>query len=122
MQFNRLDPPEELKHLVECYWIVKSSDSTPSIQKIIPDGFPEIIFHFADPYRIKLTSEWELQQNSLIAGQISKYFFLENSGASDILGIKLKPTALAQLFGTNMFSLKDKVVALADFGSKALNA
>jgi hypothetical protein len=43
MQFNRIEPPAELKHLVECYWIAKSSDTTPRLQKIIPDGFPEII-------------------------------------------------------------------------------
>lgn len=121
MQFNRVDPPDELKAFVECYWIAESADSLPRLQKIIPDGFPEVIFHFADPYRIKLTNHWELQCDSLIAGQISKYFFLENSGASNILGIKLKPAALAQLLGANMFLLKDKVIALGDLGNRALN-
>jgi len=117
MHFNRIEPPDGLKHLVECYWIVKSTDTTPSLQKIIPDGFPEIIFHFGDPYKIELKSDWELQRNSLVAGQITKYFFLENTGTSDILGIKLKPAALTQLFDTDMSLLKDKVLALEDFGN-----
>lgn len=121
MQFNRIEPPAELKHLVECYWIVKGNDPTPSLQKIIPDGFPEIIFHFGDPYRIELKNEWETQAISLVAGQITKYFFLENTGPSDILGIKLKPTALTQLFGTNMSLLKDEVISFSVFGNKVLN-
>ena len=121
MQFNRIEPPDELKHLVECYWIAKSNSVKPVQQKIIPDGFPEIIFHFGDPYRIELKNEWELQRNSLVAGQITKYFFLENSGSADILGIKLKPAALTQLFGSDMSSLKDKVIALPDLKNKDLN-
>jgi hypothetical protein len=104
--------------LLDC----KKSDITCRLQKIIPDGFPEIIFHFADPYRIKLDERWESQEESLIAGQITKHFFLENSGASDILGIKLKPTALTQIFGINMSSLKDKVVALPQIDNKKLNS
>ena len=57
MTFNRFDPDEELKNLVECYWIAEDNDPTPFLQKIIPDGFPEIIFHYADPYKIKLDSK-----------------------------------------------------------------
>src|SRR5690242_12308900 len=120
MQFSRIEPPEGLKHLVECYWIVKSTDPAPTLQKIIPDGFPEIIFHFGDPYKIELKTNWEIQGNNLIAGQITKYFYLENTGQSDILGIKLKPAALTQLFGVDMSLLKDKVITLRDCGIQEL--
>ncbi len=122
MQFKRIEPPPNLCNLVECYWTVMSESKTPVLQKIIPDGFPEIIFHFGDSYRIKLAGRWELQGDSLLAGQITKYFFLENSGISDILGIKLKPTALTQIFGIIMSPLKNKVVALSDLGNKKLNS
>jgi AraC-like DNA-binding protein len=122
MQFTRIDPPQELRNIVECYWIAVDSSVIPKIQRIIPDGFPELIFHFGDPYRIKLANTWEVQDSSLVAGQISKFFFIENSGTSDMLGIKLKPAALADLFGINMFSLKDKVISLPDFGNEKLNS
>jgi AraC-like DNA-binding protein len=114
MEFSRIHPPAELRKLVECYWIARSSNTTPILQKIIPDGFPELIFHFGDPYRIKLTDTWEQQANNLLAGQITKFFFLENSGNSDILGIKLAPAAVTHLFGTNMSALCDRVVSLEE--------
>src|SRR5687767_2447083 len=120
MQFNRIDPPDELKSFVECYWTAESSNTIPSIQKIIPDGFPEIIFHFGDPYRIKLSDTWEVQADNLLAGQITKFFFLENSGTSSILGIKLKAAAVAQLFGMDMFRLRDQVIILSSSESGKL--
>lgn len=121
MVFTRLEPPEELRSIVECYWIVDGDDPTPVLQKIIPDGFPEIIFHFGDPYKIKLNDHWKIQCRSLIAGQITKYFYLENTGVSNMLGIKLKPTALTRLFNVSMDSLNDQVIDLLQLGDGKLS-
>jgi AraC-like DNA-binding protein len=120
MKFQRIEPPLALKNLVECYWIVTRESKSSVLQKIIPDGFPEIIFHFGDPYRIKLTDAWEIQNICLLAGQITKYFFLENAGVSDIFGVKLKPAALTQLFGLNMLTLTNKVVPLSSLAINEL--
>jgi AraC-like DNA-binding protein len=121
MIFKRIHPSPHAIQWVECYWIVENNDPTPVQQKIIPDGFPEIIFHFADPYRINLANGWNVQGHSLLAGQITKYFFLENSGRASILGIKLKPTALTHLFGLQMDRFNDDVVDLSSFSCGALN-
>jgi AraC-like DNA-binding protein len=112
--FNRFEPEEELRNLVECYWIAEDDDPTPVLQKIIPDGFPEIIFHYGDPYRIKLDEQWELQSPSLFAGQLTKYFYMENSGRSGMVGIKFKPSAVAYLFNLKMSQFTDNVFALTD--------
>jgi AraC-like DNA-binding protein len=113
MVFKRIDPIQEASHLVECYWIIENDNPKEMRQKIVPDGFPEIIFHFADPYRINLGKGWEIQPMSLLAGQIRKYFFLENMGKASILGIKLRPTTLAFLYEIDMALLTDKVVELS---------
>ncbi|AXY77212.1 AraC family transcriptional regulator [Paraflavitalea soli] len=113
MIFKRITPPADLEKIIECYWIIENDDPTPHQQKIIPDGFPEIIFHYKAPYRICLTNTWEQQSMQLLAGQISGHFFLENTGAAGIVGIKVKPTALTHLFDLDMHSLTDKVVDLA---------
>jgi AraC-like DNA-binding protein len=113
MSFHRFAPDKQLEPLIESYWLVSDDDTTPRQQKIVPDGFTEIIFHLSDPYRIRLHNEWELQTESLLAGQIRKHFFLENTGRSDIVGIKLKPTALTHLFGLDMHQFTDKVVDLS---------
>jgi AraC-like DNA-binding protein len=112
MKFRRIDPPKRLTKIIECYWIAESDDPTPEVQKIIPDGFPEVIFHFGDPYRIKLRNKWEQQSTSLLAGQITGHFFLENTGVSSILGLKFHPTALTKLFDISMKEITDQVVPL----------
>ncbi|NET34089.1 MAG: AraC family transcriptional regulator [Cyanothece sp. SIO1E1] len=81
-------------------------------QKIIPDGFPEIIFHYGDVYRINITGEWVVQPKTLFSGQIRNHFLLENTGSSGMIGIKLKPVAASQCFGINMSSFTDQVVEL----------
>ena len=115
MIYKRKEPTPELSDFIECFWIVDSEgDTTLFPQKIIPDGFPELIFHYGDPYRICISGEWELQSKNLIAGQITKYFYLENSGVSGMIGVKMKPWEIHSLFGLNMASLVDKVWRLEE--------
>jgi len=116
MSFKRISPPKELSRYIECFWIVEDADPTPTIQKIIPDGFPEMIFHFGDPYLIKLKSKWIKQSSSLLGGQITGHFFLKNTGISSILGIKFKPAAIGLLFDIDMHSLTDRVISLKALG------
>ena len=112
MEFRRIEPTGAAAKAVECYWTVTDDDTTPVKQKIIPDGFTEIIFHFGDHYRINLDGQWRKQRNRFLAGQISKFFYLENSGVTNIVGVKLKPPAITHLFGVSMKGIVDKVVDL----------
>lgn len=110
--FKSYRPSPALQFLVESYWTVEDDQRSVTTQKILPDGFPEIIFHFADPYRININGQWAVQQHNLLAGQLKKFFFLENTGRSEMLGIKLKPTALNRLAKIDMHLLNDRVVDL----------
>jgi len=113
MFFKRFAPAEELKDIIECYWIIEDDDATPQQQKIIPDGFNEIIYHYGSPYRINLGDGWQEQSPSLVAGQLRKHFFLENTGPSGIIGVKIRPTALTHLFGLSMRQFTDRVVDIS---------
>ncbi len=123
MKFQKLIPPEQLRHIINCYWFIDSGDDYDiHVQKIIPDGFPELIFHYGDPYEINLSGTWERQSEYLIAGQIKRYFFLRNTGRSGIIGIKLMPAALTDFFGISMHQLTGKVIPLNKAGSGKLSA
>lgn len=112
MIFKRITPARGLEKWIECYWIMENDDPQPLRQKILPDGFPEIIFHYGDPFRISLHKTWEQQSRQLLAGQISGHFLLENTGRSGVLGIKARPAALSHLFQLDMQQYTDKVVDL----------
>lgn len=112
MIYERAIPSGSLNDLIDCYWMVENEETAIVPQKIIPDGYPEIIFHYGDAYRINISGTWETQSKKLLAGQISNHFMLENTGASGMFGIKFKPYALSQLFGIDMSRFTDKVADL----------
>lgn len=108
MEFRSASPHPALTNIIECFWTVDGEQR--GRQKVIPDAFVELIFHFGDPYRIRLNTRWELQKRSLLAGQISKHFSLEGTGRSEIFAIKFTPTAVKHLFGIDMDRITNKVI------------
>ncbi len=101
----------KLSRIVKCFWQIDSHED-PSIQreKIIPDGYPELIFHYGDMYKTNINGIWQEQGQDLIAGQITNHFFIENTGICKIFAIKFQPWALTELFKIPMFQLTNKVV------------
>jgi AraC-like DNA-binding protein len=110
MIYRKIDPDPRLADLIKNYWVIEDPDARPERQKIIPDGFCELIFHYGDPYRINLGNGWNTQTRALFAGQIRKHFFLENTGSSGMVGVKLYPTAPHLLFNLDMSQYTDRVV------------
>lgn len=111
MLYQNIPSSDRLSQLVKSFWIVDSEgDDTIYKEKIIPDGYPEMIIHYGDHYRINISGAWERQEKLLIAGQITNYFFLENSGKTGMIGIKFQPWAVKILFDLDMDKLVNKVI------------
>lgn len=120
--YRRTYPEKGLESIVSCFWMIENrEDASRKVQKVVPDGYPEIIFHFADPYMIRLQSDWELQPLKLVAGQIKRHFFLGNTGRSSMIGIKMMPTTFTHLFGVNMDTLTGKVLNLKEVAGSIFN-
>ncbi|MEM9390328.1 MAG: AraC family transcriptional regulator [Bacteroidota bacterium] len=120
-EFIKVSAP--IEPFIQELWYIDSEGSAEiSSQKIIPDGYSEVILHLKDPYRINIDGIWRTQSKYLLAGQITKHFYLENTGSSRMIGIKFKPAGLYYLFGLEMSSLVDKVVELESaLGGRALD-
>jgi AraC-like DNA-binding protein len=115
MRFERRAPSEFISRYIHQYWIMDSGDDKePKVQEIVPDGFPELILHFGDPFDININGEWERQDRCLIAGQIRQHFSLRNTGKVAILGIKLQPSAMNEIFNLDMSLLVDRVIPLPE--------
>lgn len=113
MIYHRQNPDPTSANLVNCYWHIDSEGATEvTTQKIVPDGYPEIVLHYGNTYEINLTGEWQQQEHYLLAGQLKRYFHLRNTGHSGMIGIKLQPSALTHLFGMDQSSLTGTVVSL----------
>jgi AraC-like DNA-binding protein len=112
MTYSTFVPNSALRPFVECYWIVEGLDQ--SKQKIIPDGFSEMIFHFSDAYEISTARKTERQSLTLVAGQLDSPIFLKPTGRSGVFGIKFKPTGMWKLFGFQMSELMNETISFTD--------
>ena len=112
MYFQK-EPVPQLSGIIKSFWQIDKGETTSVIrEKIIPDGYPELIFHYGDYYKTNINGVWQVQELNLIAGQIKNHFFLENSGKSKLFGIKFQPWALNELFNIEMSELTDRVVEI----------
>ncbi len=110
VQYFQQEAEGQLSHWVKWFWMIESNTMEVGQQKIIPDGYPEIIFHFGDPYEIDISGHWVRQAPFLLAGQIRSFFHLRNTGASRMFAIKLQPWSIHALFGVDAALILDQVV------------
>jgi AraC-like DNA-binding protein len=113
MEYLVFNPDPRLQPFLSFFWIVKGNEEMA--QKVVCDGHSELIFHFQDPYRIKIRDRWQTQYLALVAGQIDRPIMLQPTGISGMLGMKFTPTGLWRLFNWNMKLLKNDAVPLRDF-------
>jgi AraC-like DNA-binding protein len=114
MNYSTFVPDLKLQSVVECYWIVEGTEI--EWQKIAPDGYTEMIFHFADCYRVRHSGKTEeLQPYAIVAGQIDTPLFLQPTGKSGVFGIKFHPTGIWKLLGINMSLLTNQTADLTEF-------
>jgi AraC-like DNA-binding protein len=111
MKFQQFEPFHALQEFIECYWIVEGDATAAS--KIIPDGYPEMIFHFGARYEIfSEEKQWQIQPLSIAAGQLTRPILIRPSGMSGVFGVKFKPSGMWKLFQCNMHALQNKTVNL----------
>ncbi|KAA3636906.1 MAG: AraC family transcriptional regulator [Calditrichaeota bacterium] len=116
-------PSEKLSRFIKEFWMIDSQGSSKiNREKIIPDGYPEMIFHYKSPLIAIIKGEKIIQEKFLIAGQIKDHFFLENQGEYGMFGIKLQPYTLRNLLGIDMSDYTDKVLTITDEQMKNLNS
>lgn len=113
MIYKLQNPKKELENIIKSFWLIDSEDSdTIHVEKIIPDGYPELIFHYKSAYMANISGSWFLQEKSLVAGQIRNHFYVKNTGLAGMFGIKLQPWVLKLFFNLNMDQITDKVVSI----------
>ncbi|MEM7086724.1 MAG: helix-turn-helix domain-containing protein [Bacteroidota bacterium] len=107
------DASLRLSHYIKNFWTIdRTIQTTISREKIIPDGYSELIFHSGDLFRSNFGGSWVPSDLYLLAGQIRKPYFIENIGKSKMFGIKFQPWALTELFNLDMSKFAHKRVEI----------
>ncbi len=121
MEFYEQEASEPLQPWIKSFWQIERRAKLPIISdKIVPDGYPELIFHYGNPYQINTTGSWEKQSEILLAGQFTHFFHLENTGSIGMFAIKLQPWTPALWFQYNMSTLTNKVLDLSTMTDRVM--
>ncbi len=106
MHYREIQPSAAAAKFVRCYWTLED-DGLAGLQRIVPDGRPELILNLGQPYESQNGSGWTPQPQCFVMGQITGPLVLRASGHAKMLGIRFHPHTACQVLKIPMCELTD---------------
>jgi AraC-like DNA-binding protein len=110
MLYREFTPRQDTRSFLHCLWTLETSDC--SIQRIVPDGRPELIVNLCSPCEALHDGSWRLQPRAFLAGQITGPFRIRPSGETKILGARFRPQGAARVFPLAMSEITGAILPL----------
>jgi AraC-like DNA-binding protein len=98
MQYREYRPVPSLVPFVERLWTLvgPALPGRGEVQPVLPDGRPELVVHFGDPFlRVSASGTVVRQARVLMAGQLTEQLLLQPSGKAAVLGVRFSPFGAA---------------------------
>lgn len=110
----RLHPLGGLSGVVETIWTLESdgphADGPLAPEPVIPDGRPEIIVHFGDPFDRGVPQGFDHQPSVLAVGQLTGPMVLRPGARVSVLGIRLRPEGATALWNAPQHEIAGRVL------------
>ena len=117
MLYTEHPPNPALASLIRCIWVFEATpdDGPAEIQRIVPDGCPEMVLHYGDQCReIELSGTLKRQSRFVFAGQLSQPLLLQPGRRAGMIGIRLQPSGARAFLGLSMHEATDVRLDLTD--------
>ncbi len=124
MRYAEYPPHPRLASHIRCYWVFEHQfgKDESNDDRIVPDGSPELIFHFGDPYaEIGEDGTAAKQPRSLFAGQITGPLLLRSSGHAGVIGIRFQPWGARRFIDLPMHQAVDRRIDLSELWGPVLD-
>ncbi|MDD3907376.1 MAG: helix-turn-helix transcriptional regulator [Bacteroidales bacterium] len=113
MNFRLIQPTPSLSTYIKQYWFLEMEASEGVGERVVPNGYVELTFHFADHLRkIKLTDE--LQPGIIICGQKTGFFDVRPTGKTSMLSIQFFPHSASLFFDLPISQIANETLDLRD--------
>ena len=114
LHYREERPARGLRGVIECVWEVSARDRAVrrSIERVVPDGCPELIVHLGDPFSRQTGGRWKKQPRAFLVGALSRPWLLRPGRRVHTLGIRFRPGAVTALLRIDMAAATDREVAL----------
>jgi AraC-like DNA-binding protein len=113
MLYRSIAPGPAAARFVHHYWVLQTDD-VGAVQRVVPDGSPELIVNLGAPFETCLNGVWQRQPRCFVAGQITGPLLLRPSGGASILGVNFLPHGLGELLGTAAHEFTGRMAPLSD--------
>lgn len=113
MQYSERKPGIETAGFVDRFWNL-NVDVACDVQRVVPDGRPELIINAGAPFETFRNGKWSLQPACFFAGQITGPLLIRPTGPAHIVGVRFRPQGAGQLFRFPMQQLANETPALSE--------
>jgi len=114
-RYQEFEPPAALKPFVRVIWTYADPDPAPVVQRIAPDGCPELIFDIGAPYEEQgEDGGWRLQPSALFAGQMTRPLALRPVGPTELVAIRFTPDGARDWLGLPLAEATDRRLDMVD--------
>lgn len=116
MEYREFDPVAALTPYVDRLWTLVGPADVESAdgQVILPDGRPELVLHFGDPFERIDPDGSTRQAPVLLAGQLLEQLVLRPTGRVAALGVRFHPFGAAACFEMPQHQLVGRTPAIED--------
>jgi AraC-like DNA-binding protein len=103
VRYQEREPPPQLRPWVRRVWSYEDASPSGILQRIPPDGCPELIIHLGDPYEEEREAGvFEPQPQAIFAGQMTRPLCLRATGPVACAGLRFEPDGAAGWLGAEM--------------------
>lgn len=122
MPYVEFPPRPDLAHIVKCVWNYEAdaSDTADRPERIVPDGNPELVIHYGDPFAEFAPGHSKAAQpRAFVMGQMTRPLALDaNRGMAGVLGLRFHAHGSRALIGAPMVEFTDRRLTLAEITGK----
>ncbi|HEV2082285.1 MAG TPA: helix-turn-helix domain-containing protein [Brevundimonas sp.] len=108
-RYQEFDPPPALRPWVRKVWTYAAPTPSPTVQRIAPDGCPELVVDLGAPYEeLGDDGVFRLQPPAIFAGQMTRPLAMRPAGPIELCAIRFHPDGARDWLGGPLSAATDR--------------
>jgi len=108
-RYQEHEPPPSLRPFVRTIWTYSAPTPERIVQRIAPDGCPELVIDIGDPYEEQGPDGlFRLQPRALFAGQMTRPLALRPAGPVELVAVRFEPDGARDWLGLPLVEATDR--------------
>lgn len=114
-RYQEVEPPPALRPFVRTIWTYAAPAPEPAVQRIAPDGCPELVVDIGAPYEEQgADGVFRLQPRALFAGQMTRPLALRPVGPIELVAVRFEPDGARDWLGVPLDTATDRRLGMVE--------